>query len=122
METDMTDDLNVIRPDEVIERLTLRARDLDARWGPQANNTVKRRGDRLRKIYWQGRQWAATKYGVECRDGSYSIECSRLWEDEDGYGWIKHMAEKNWVDLKDFAEALRVARMFNALKFPRRRR
>jgi hypothetical protein len=24
--------------------------------------------------------------------------------------WIDHMAEKEWVDIEDFAEALRVAR------------
>jgi hypothetical protein len=71
---------------------------------------VERRGDRLRKAYWKGRQWAATQFGVECRDGSYSIPRSQLWEEETEYPWIRHMSEKNWVDLEDFAEALRVAR------------
>jgi hypothetical protein len=105
------------------KRLTIKARDLNLRFGPQATNHVARQGgNRLSKIYWQGRQWAATKYGVECRDGSYAIERTRLWEEEDQYGWILHMAEKDWVELEDFAEALRVARMFNALKFPWRRR
>jgi hypothetical protein len=32
--------------------------------------------------------------------------------DDDDHSWIMHMAEKEWVDLEDFAEALRVARIF----------
>jgi hypothetical protein len=61
-------------------------------------------------IYWQGRQWAVTPFGVECRDGTYVIEASRLWEGDKDHGWIMQMAEKCWVDLPDFAEALRIAR------------
>jgi len=94
------------------EHLILKARDLDSPSGPQATNKVPRRGgDRLVKVYWKGRQWAATRFGVQARDGSYSIDRKRLWEDEDQYGWIMHMAEKDWVNLEDFAEALRVARI-----------
>jgi hypothetical protein len=62
--------------------LTIQARDLDAPWAPQSSNPVKRRFEPLSRIIWQGRQWAATKYGVECRDGGYTIERKRLWEDD----------------------------------------
>jgi hypothetical protein len=44
--------------------------------------------------------------------GTYCIERRRLWEDEDVYGWVRHMAGRDWVNLDDFAEALRVARRF----------
>jgi hypothetical protein len=94
--------------ERLARELTVKARDFDARWGPQSSNRVRRRGDRLSRVIWKGRQWAATKYGVECRDGCYAIERILLWEE----GWIVHMAEKDWVDLEDFAEALRVARIF----------
>ena len=51
---------------------------------------------------------------VECRDGFYCIEISRIWEDEFNsqlYGWVEHMAcTKDWVDIADFVEALRLAR------------
>jgi hypothetical protein len=96
---------------ELAKRLTVKARDLNTRWGPQGDNKVKNRGERLSKVYWLGKQWAATKYGVECRDGCYVIERRRLWEEDDEHGWVMHMAEKDWVDIKDFAEALRVARI-----------
>jgi hypothetical protein len=56
-------------------------------------------------------QPAGCRYLVtECRDGTYAIARRRIWEDEGDYGWIKHMGEKEWVDLPDFAEALRIAR------------
>ena len=62
-------------------------------------------------IYWQGRQWAVTPYGVECRNGEYVIEQHRIWDGDAEYGgWIRHMAAKDWVDLPDFAEELRLAR------------
>jgi hypothetical protein len=61
-------------------------------------------------VIWQGRQWAVTSYGVECLTNSYHIAASRLWEDEKQYGWVRQMAPKIWVDLCDFAEALRIAR------------
>jgi hypothetical protein len=112
---------------DLAHELTVKARDLSSGWGPQSSNRVENRGERLHKIIWQGRQWAATKYGVECRDGSYAIERARLWEEDESYSWVRHMAEKDWVDLKDFAEALRVARIFEMCRTgrprpPRRKR
>ena len=61
-------------------------------------------------IYWTGRQWAVTTHGIEARDGKYQIAGSRAWEETSGHGWIEHMEEKDWVDIHDFAEALRLAR------------
>ena len=106
----------------LVKQLIIRARDLDSRWGPQSSIPVKNRGDRLSRVYWKGRQWAATKYGVECRDGCYAINRSRLWEDDAEHGWIMHMAEKEWVDLEDFAEALRVARIGEMIRTGKRPR
>jgi hypothetical protein len=40
--------------------LTLKARDLNSPWGPQANDRVNIRGELLTKIYWNGRRWAVT--------------------------------------------------------------
>ena len=38
-----------------------------------------------RDIYWVGRQWAVTGYGIQACDqkqkGQFDIEASRLWED-----------------------------------------
>jgi hypothetical protein len=61
-------------------------------------------------VFWTGRQWAVTKFGIEARDGKYPIAGSRAWEDSNGHGWLEHMAEKDWVDIHDFTEALRLAR------------
>jgi hypothetical protein len=94
------------------DELAEAARDLTRPPGPQSTDKVAQRGDPLgTPVHWQGRQWAVTPHGVECRDGTYYIEKGRLWESDDtDHGWVHHMAEKNWVDLEDFAEALRVGR------------
>jgi len=61
-------------------------------------------------IHWTGHQWAVTSFGIEARDGKYLVPGGRVWEEMEGHGWIEHMAEKTWVDIHDFAEALRIAR------------
>jgi hypothetical protein len=61
-------------------------------------------------IFWTGRQWAVTGHGIEARDGTYTIAKNRVWEESDGYGWVDHMSEKEWVDMADFKEALEIAR------------
>ncbi len=77
----------------------------------RCDDRVAVRGEALSlPIFWQGRQWAVTSYGVECRDGTYFIEKERLSEDEGEFGWVRHLSEKIWIDLPDFAEALRLAR------------
>jgi hypothetical protein len=49
------------------------ATNLDAPPRYNATNAVHCRGKRLSRIIWRGQQWAATAYGIECRDGTYSI-------------------------------------------------
>jgi len=84
-----------------------------------ANNAVASGSEALHPIFWQGREWAVTAYGIERRDGNYPIEASRLCEGHDGaamaadgtpvpYTWIGHIGEKGW-DLADFATAFFVA-------------
>jgi hypothetical protein len=71
---------------------------------------VPHRGEALHKIYWQGRQWAVTAYGIERRDGTYAIEAQRLSESIDSkITWLWHMAQKDDVDLEDFRTAFLVA-------------
>lgn len=71
------------------------------------------RGDPLHEVWWQGRQWAVTSYGLECRDGRYAIEAKRLgdeWSDRPGVpSWPRHMLGKAWVDVADFVTAFVVA-------------
>jgi hypothetical protein len=81
------------------------ATEIDAPPKYYATNVVRCRGDKLSRVLWQGWEWSVTVYGVECRDGSYSIPAFRL-----GENWVEHMADKEWVDLVDFSEALRIAR------------
>jgi hypothetical protein len=73
---------------------------------------VNVRGEPLHEVIWQGRQWAVTTYGLECRDGCYCIEAKRLTEDMSGdhpYSWIKHVGGKSWADMDDFSTAFFVA-------------
>lgn len=76
----------------------------------EIDDEVPIRGEGLHKVIWCGRQWAVTEYGLECRDGTYAIEKDRLWENEKEHGWVRQMAGKNWTDMMDFIEALRLAR------------
>ncbi len=55
------------------------------------------RGEALSEVWWQGRQWAVTAYGLERRDGTYFIEAKRLLEDlrgEPPYSWTEHIGRK----------------------------
>jgi hypothetical protein len=77
------------------------------------NHVPRRTAGRLSKpLLWQGRQWSVTGYGVEARDGTYPIPKKQLWERNGSHGWEEHMAEKNWVDMRDFLAALSWARKY----------
>lgn len=63
-----------------------------------------------RDIYWVGRQWAVTGYGMQAVDqrlkGQFDIEAIRLWED----GLPESLDAGGWLNAEDFAKALSVAR------------
>lgn len=63
-----------------------------------------------RDIFWLGRQWAVTGYGIQAvnkkLDMKFDIEASRLLEE----GLAETMLSEPWFDLDDFKEALEVAR------------
>jgi hypothetical protein len=62
-----------------------------------------------RDIYWVGRQWAVTGFGVQAIDqrlkGAFDIEASRLWEDD----LTERMRAHAWLNAADFDKALTVA-------------
>jgi hypothetical protein len=95
---------------DIVDHYVALARDMAA--APRYHLPAHGHEGRLSKpVHWRGRQWAVTAYGIEGLEYPYLIDRHRIWEDEDVHGWVKHMAEKNWVDLADFTEALRIARM-----------
>jgi hypothetical protein len=63
-----------------------------------------------RDIFWVGRQWAVTGYGMQAVDqkqkGKFDIEASRVWED----GLADAMRPEGWLNIADFDKALSVAR------------
>jgi hypothetical protein len=65
-----------------------------------------------RDIYWVGRQWAVTGYGIQACDqkqkGKFDIEGTRLWED----GVLEDMRELKWLNTADFDNAISVARKY----------
>lgn len=95
-----------------IKSLKIRALQTEDPPAYEAKNKVRRLyGDPLTKpIYWQGKQWAVTAFGIEARDGSYPIKSDRIWDDNDEHGWIDQIAENGRFNVRDFAEALRLAR------------
>ena len=65
-----------------------------------------------RDIYWVGRQWAVTGYGIQAcnqkQKGMFDIEASRLWED----GVLEGIRTEKWLNIEDFEKALDVARKY----------
>ena len=63
-----------------------------------------------RDIYWVGRQWAVTGYGMQAIDqrlnGIFDIEVSGLWEDS----LSERMHALNWLNAADFDNGLAAAR------------
>ena len=63
-----------------------------------------------RDIYWVGRQWAVTGYGMQAIDqrlnGIFDIEVSRLWEDS----LAERMYALQWLNVADFDKGLAAAR------------
>ena len=65
-----------------------------------------------RDIYWVGRQWAVTGFGVQAcnqkQKGQFDVEGSRLWED----GVLERLRTESWLNIEDFERALEVARKY----------
>ena len=63
-----------------------------------------------RDIYWVGRQWAVTGFGIQAIDqrlkGSFDIEVSRLWDEIA----VERMRALAWLNAEDFDKALEIAR------------
>jgi hypothetical protein len=65
-----------------------------------------------RDIYWVGKQWAVTGFGVQACDqkqkSKFDIEASRLWQD----GVLDSVRTLKWLNADDFDRALDVARKY----------
>jgi hypothetical protein len=63
-----------------------------------------------RDIYWVGRQWAVTGFGIQAVDqrlqGTFDIECSQVWDD----GLQALRRAHAWVNKEDFDKAVMIAR------------
>src|ERR1700749_2571263 len=63
-----------------------------------------------RDIYWVGRQWAVTGFGIQAIDqrlkGSFAIEISRLWDEMP----IERTRALAWLNAADCDKAIEIAR------------
>jgi hypothetical protein len=63
-----------------------------------------------RDIYWVGRQWAVTGFGIQAIDqrlkGGFDIEVSRLWDDIA----VERIRALAWLNAADFDKAIELAR------------
>ncbi|WFU37669.1 hypothetical protein QA640_24710 [Bradyrhizobium sp. CB82] len=63
-----------------------------------------------RDIFWIGRQWAVTGFGIQAVDqrlrGVLDIEIARLWDDD----FVQSRRAKPGLNLEDFDKALTLAR------------
>jgi len=77
-----------------------------------------------REVYWAGRQWCVTDYGLETiAPDYYYIAAAELGELTLGIASVtaerfRHVSEKGWVDVEDFAAAFAVALEVHKGKFP----
>lgn len=68
-----------------------------------------------RQVHWAGRQWCVTDYGLETIEpDAYSVGAGQLTGltqgiDEPMAERMRHITEKTWVDVEDFAAAFAVA-------------
>jgi hypothetical protein len=72
-------------------------------------------------IFYSNAQWAVTKYGIESLTTPYEIERDRLTERAAYIGnwcsdWVVHLADKIWVDVHLFADALRHALLIHKVR------
>jgi hypothetical protein len=63
-----------------------------------------------RDIYWLGRQWAVTGFGLQAIDqrlkGAFDIEGARLWAE----GALDQLRAQPWLNAADLDKALAAAR------------
>ena len=63
-----------------------------------------------RDIYWLGRQWAVTGYGIQAVDqrrfGQHDVETARIGDGD----VIAALESFGWFDVEDFREAVRQAK------------
>lgn len=74
-----------------------------------SRDEVRVRAEPLDEIWWQGREWAVTSYGIEKRDGTYYIPKADFSLHGDKWSWPEHLAAKGWPDIEDFTTAWLVA-------------
>jgi hypothetical protein len=59
-----------------------------------------------RDIFWVGRQWSVTGYGMQAIDqklkGKFDIEASRLWDDD----LLDALRDEKWFNAGDFDKGL----------------
>ena len=63
-----------------------------------------------RDIFWIGRQWAVTGFGMQAINqklgGEFDIAIDRLWDDD----WFVILREQKWFNADDFNKGLALAR------------
>src|SRR3954453_16263170 len=63
-----------------------------------------------REIYWVGKQWAVTGYGVQACDqkqkSKFDIEAGRVWDDD----VLESLRAHKWLNVGDLEQALGIAR------------
>jgi hypothetical protein len=82
-----------------------------------AGNKVFRKMPLHRDIFWVGRQWAVTGYGIQAvnqkRHSDFDIEASRIWDDV----LLQNLRVQEWFNREDFDRGLTVARA----RYPQRK-
>lgn len=81
-----------------------------------------------RKVYWAGRQWCVTDYGLETiKEHEYYLDVQRLSDRTEGnpddeppeIETIRHLAEKGWVDIEDLFAAYIIAAHVHGIGVPK---
>ncbi len=65
--------------------------------------------DLAEPVYWQGRQWAVTAYGIEALSGRYHIAWRDLQDEPARMQILGQMQHHYWVHMDDLRNALVVS-------------
>lgn len=67
-------------------------------------------------VLWENDQWRVTNFVLEEQPGGSGYWIAR--DDLSRPGWVRHMAQKNWVDVEVFKEAYVKACEFAGIEPP----
>lgn len=72
----------------------------------------------MTEVWFKGRQWSVTEYGLESERPGYAIPKERLLEFLPDHSWLIQVVPKVWVDQDDFIAVFALALTMHGKPLP----